>query len=222
MQVLSTAQANAAMGWTPAKLRAYYQAQAQACRGMADEGSCLARVARHTPVTITSGYASPPMSPQARAYYQAAAQRCKQFADEGACLARISRRMPVTIESGAMGNYYRSLGDSGDGMGQTEGQIAGNVVNALALVIRDPEGTMRVQGPAIVAAADRHIVGPLVEAGVRAATPYVLRYAVPALGVLYLLSGAAAYFSFQVLKEESGTKMKPNRRRPRRRRRMSR
>lgn len=217
MQILSTAQANAAMGWTPAKLRAYYRARAQACRGMADEGACLARVARHMPVTITSGYATPPMSAKARAYYQAAAQRCKQYADEGACLARIARHVPVTVERG-IGNYYPSLGDSGDGLGQNEGQIAGNVINALALVIRDPEGTMRVQGPAIVAAADRHIVTPLVEAGVRAATPYILRYAVPALGVLYLLSGAAAYFSFQVLKDESG-KMKPNRRRSRRRRR---
>lgn len=221
MPILSTAQANAAMGWTPAKLRAYRLARAQACRGMADEGACLARVARHAPVTITSGYASPPMSPQARAYYRVAAQRCKEFADEGACLARIARRMPLTVESG-IGNYYRSLGDSADGLGQTEGQVASNVINALALVIRDPEGTMRVQGPAIVAAADRHIVGPLVESGVRAATPYILRYAVPALGVLYLLSGAAAYFSFQVLKDESGKRLKPNRRRSRRRRRMGR
>ena len=49
---LTTAQANAAMGYGPRKMKAYWDARAQACRGMADEGSCLARVARHVPVTI--------------------------------------------------------------------------------------------------------------------------------------------------------------------------
>jgi hypothetical protein len=182
---MTTAQANAAMGWTPSKLRAYYNARAQACRQMADEGACLARVARHTAITIEPGFS-------------------------GACFSGGEPR--------GIGSYYRShLGDSGDGLGQTEGQVAGNVINALALVIRDPEGTMRVQGPAIVAAADRHIVGPLVGSAVRAAAPYIYRYAIPAFGLLYLLSGAAAYFSFQVLKRESRG-LKPNRRRSRRRR----
>jgi len=50
--VLTPAQANARMGWTPAKLHAYWNARAQRCRGFADEGACLARIARREPVTI--------------------------------------------------------------------------------------------------------------------------------------------------------------------------
>ena len=49
---MTTAQANAAMGWTPAKLKAYWDAKANACQYMADEGNCLAQVAQHVPVTL--------------------------------------------------------------------------------------------------------------------------------------------------------------------------
>lgn len=38
---------------TPAQEKAYWNEMAQACTQMADEGTCLARVARHAPVTIT-------------------------------------------------------------------------------------------------------------------------------------------------------------------------
>jgi len=51
-KVLTAAQANAQMGWTPAKMQSYWRQRAQRCRGFADEGACLARVARHAPVTI--------------------------------------------------------------------------------------------------------------------------------------------------------------------------
>lgn len=36
---------------------AYWQAQANRCRGFADEGACLARIARVAPVTIVPGFA---------------------------------------------------------------------------------------------------------------------------------------------------------------------
>lgn len=101
---------------------------------------------------------------------------------------------------------------------QDTGQTVLNVANVVAGLVRDPEGTLRVQGPGIVSAVDRHLVGPVVDSVARASAPYVLRYVLPALGVLYLLSGAAAYFSFEVLRQQGERKMSPNRRRRRRRR----
>jgi len=50
--ILTRSQANKAMGWTAAKRKAYWDARAQACTEMGDEGTCLAQVARHVPVTI--------------------------------------------------------------------------------------------------------------------------------------------------------------------------
>lgn len=51
-QVYSEAQADRILGWTPKKLKSYWDARAQACSEFADEGECLAQVARHVPVTI--------------------------------------------------------------------------------------------------------------------------------------------------------------------------
>lgn len=51
-QATTAAQANRQMGWTKAKLKAYWDARARTCQEMGDEGECLAQVARHVPVTI--------------------------------------------------------------------------------------------------------------------------------------------------------------------------
>jgi len=67
---------------------------------------------------------------------------------------------------------------------QDTGQTVLNVANVVAGLVRDPEGTLRVQGPGIVSAVDRHLVGPVVDSVARASAPYVLRYVLPALGVL--------------------------------------
>lgn len=53
-QVYDARQANRAMGWSRAKVRGYWDARARACSEFADEGECLAQVARHVPVTIGS------------------------------------------------------------------------------------------------------------------------------------------------------------------------
>lgn len=42
---------------TPAQQKKYWDAMAQACTQMANEGECLARVARHVPVTFEPGFA---------------------------------------------------------------------------------------------------------------------------------------------------------------------
>lgn len=51
-RVLTAAQANRDMGWTPDKIKAYWDARAKMCQEMGDEGACLAQVARHVPVTL--------------------------------------------------------------------------------------------------------------------------------------------------------------------------
>jgi hypothetical protein len=48
----SAAQADDLLGWTPSKRRQYWDARARACAQFADEGACLAQVAKHVPVTI--------------------------------------------------------------------------------------------------------------------------------------------------------------------------
>jgi len=163
---------------------------------------------------MSNYYSSSGLSSKAamRRYWDARAQACTQFGNEGECLARVARHVPVTI-----GNYD-GLGDSGDGLGQSDAQIAANIANTAAMILRDPEGTLRVQGPALVRAADHYIVTPLMDSAMRAARPYVWRYAVPAFGLVYLLAGAAAYFSWEVLNLEA-KKVRPNRSRRRRRRR---
>ena len=83
----------------------YWDAMAQACTQMANEGTCLSRVARHVPVTVESAFAGMGgmNAMQRRHYWQGMANACRQYADEGACLARISRRTPVTITSAFSG-----------------------------------------------------------------------------------------------------------------------
>lgn len=160
---LTAAQVNANMGWTPARVRSYWDARARECQEMGDEGKCIAQVARHVPVTL--------------------------------------------------GNY-----DSGDGLGTdpTPADIA-NIVSVAGRLIAAPDATLRVQGPAIVAALDRHVLAPVMNVAVQRAMPYVIRYMGPPLVVLYLLSGMATYFSFEVLAAHRKELMKNSRRRKRRR-----
>lgn len=47
---------NRELGWSKSAMKKYWDARAQQCTMMADEGQCLARVARHVPVTIGSYY----------------------------------------------------------------------------------------------------------------------------------------------------------------------
>lgn len=162
-EVLTSSQVNRRMGWTPAKLRTYYNARAQACRGYADESACLARVARHMPVTISMGMA---------------------------------------------------------GLGQTTGGVRPEDVMAVAAttarLISNPEVTLRAQGPQIVAALDRHVVNPLVDRAAVASAPYIVRYLLPPIMLLYVISGVGAFFSYQSFQLQRG-KLRGNRRRRRRR-----
>lgn len=154
---LTNAQANRDMGWTKAKLKAYWDARARACEEMGDEGECLAQVARHVPVTFS-------------------------------------------------------------GMGDTAADVQ-TALQVTAGLFSDPDGTLRRYGPPIVTAADRHVVDPMVKRLGTAMAPYMVKYVLPPVAILYVISGISAYYSYKVAK-----KMAPNtsRRRVRRRRRTSR
>lgn len=153
MGLLTARQVDRDMGWTKAKLRRYWDQRAKACAEFADEGECLAQVARHVPVTI-----------------------------------------------------------GGIGMGDTASDIAA-ALRTGADIIRDPEGTMRVQGPKIVTAVDKHVMTPLMGRMAKAMGPYLVKYVLPPLAILYVLTGVSAYYSYKGYR----SRVSANRRRRRRR-----
>ena len=116
-----------------------------------------------------------------------------------------------------IGNYG-GLGDSGDGLGDFTSQDAAGIATVAAQLIRDPEGTLRVQGPRIVAAVDHHILTPIVDQVFEDAKPHLLKYLGPPMLVLYLMTGLSTYYSYLVLKN-SPRRVAANGRRRRRRRR---
>jgi len=154
-QILTAAQANRDMGWTKAKLHSYWDARAKACQQFADEGECLAQVARHVPVTI-----------------------------------------------------------GGIGMGDTASDVS-SAINVVAGLLANPDATLRARGPALVQAVDTHLLDPLMDRMGQKLAPYVLKYVLPPLSILYVLSGLSAFYSHQTATKG---RVKSNRRRRRRRR----
>lgn len=147
----------------------------------------------------------------AKRYWNNYAKSCSQFGDEGACLTR-------AIQHGADVTF------SASGLGQTPAQTAASAMTTAANfteigvhILRNPEVFASTQAPRIVDALDRHIVSPLVDRATVRATPYIVRYLLPPLSVLYILSGLAAFYSYEVLKENTPPKkVLANRRRRRR------
>ncbi len=82
------------------------------------------------------------------------------------------------------------------GLGLTAQQTT-DAVDAVVQITRDPDAYLRRNGPRIVAAAEEHLLQPMVGATARAASPYVLKYAVPALTILYILAGMSAFYSYK-------------------------
>jgi hypothetical protein len=114
-----------------------------------------------------------------------------------------------SAKSQPYGSYYRvplrGLGDEAP----TARQVA-NILDVTAQIIRDPEGTLRQQGPQIVSAADRYLLEPIIARAARQTAPYLVKYVMPPLAVLYVLSGLSAYYSYKVY---AGSKRStPNRR----------
>lgn len=97
-------------------------------------------------------------------------------------------------------NRYPGLGNIGQDI-QTAIQVT-------AGLFRDPDGTLRTYGPPIVAAADRHVISPVVNELGKAVAPYLLKYALPAIAGLYVITGVTLYYSYQ-----NNRRMRANRRR---------
>lgn len=93
---------------------------------------------------------------------------------------------------------------------------AANVSEITVQLLRNPDAFAATQAPRIVNALDAHIVTPLVDRVAQRATPYFIRYVMPPLAVLYVLSGMAAFFSYKALEGQRSRKVLANRRRRRR------
>lgn len=83
-----------------------------------------------------------------------------------------------------------------DGLGITAQQTT-DAIDAVVQITRDPDAYFRRNGPRIVAAAENYVVQPMTDSVIRASAPYVLKYAVPALTVLYVLAGLSAFYSYK-------------------------
>lgn len=193
---LTPAQANRDMGWTPAKVKAYWDAKAKACQQYGDEGECLAQVAKHVPVTIGGvGYILPPLPP------------IRTFGPK----SRPKRRRPLRRRP-----PRRRLGALGLG---TTGTDIASILTVTGGLFSDPDGTLRRYGPPIVRAADQHVVTPLMQRFGKATAPYMVKYILPPMAVLYVLTGISAYYSYRSARKLAAN---PSRRRRSRKRRTSR
>jgi len=207
---LTAAQVNAANGWTPKQLKAYWDAKAKACTEFGDEGECLAQVARHVPVTI-GGLGSAPQGH--RGFLPCAPGPNRSwvtFPDT-----------PAGHRGAAEMRAKWGPRPPSPGLGQTfSAQDAGNIAAVAAQLIANPEGTMRVQGPRIVASLDQYLLTPAVDAMAARAVPYLVGYLGPPIILLYIMTGVSTYFSFQVLQraEKQGLSKNRGRRKKRRRR----
>jgi len=76
-------------------------------------------------------------------------------------------------------------------------QQATNAIDVAAQLVRDPDAYLRQNGPRIVAAAETHLLGPVVDSTAKALAPYILKYALPAMTVLYVLAGMSAFYSYK-------------------------
>lgn len=152
-------------------------------------------------------------------YWRDYAKACRGFADEGACLTRAIRHgVPVTFAG--LGQITLptapAVPASTAAITQQALAIAANLTQIGAALVTNPDGFARTQAPRAVNVLDEAVITPLVDRVAQRATPYFVRYVMPPLAVLYVLSGMAAFFSYKVL-EGSPRRVSANRRRRRRR-----
>jgi hypothetical protein len=86
------------------------------------------------------------------------------------------------------------------GLGTTA-QTVTQAFDAVAQLTSNPDAYLRTKGPAIVAAADTYLLSPMSATIGRKSAPYVLKYVVPPLVILYGLSGLAAFFAYKAAKK---------------------
>lgn len=159
-------------------------------------------------------YASLGSAASYKRYWNNYAKMCPSMGDEGACLNRaIQHGANVTFSASGLGQAQAAPASMNDT--QRAIQIAASLAQIGAQVLANPDQFARVQAPRVVNALDESVVTPLVDRAAQRAAPYFIKYAMPPLAVLYVLSGMAAFFSYKVL-EDRGRRMSPNRRRRRR------
>lgn len=147
-------------------------------------------------------------------YWSNYAKMCQGMADEGACLNRaVQHGANVTFSASGLGQVGAP---STLAVTQQALAIAANLTQIGAQIITNPDNFARAQAPRAVNALDEAVITPLVDRVAERATPYFIRYVMPPLAVLYVLSGFAAFFSYKVL-EGQGRRVSANRRRRRRR-----
>ena len=145
-------------------------------------------------------------------YWNRYAKACQGVADEGACLNRaVQHGANVTFSASGLGQVPSGSATMADT--QRALQIAASLAQIGAQVISNPDLFTRNQAPRVVDALDQSVVTPLVDRVAQRATPYFIRYVMPPLAVLYVLSGMAAFFSYKVLEGQRNRKVSPNRRR---------
>lgn len=88
------------------------------------------------------------------------------------------------------------------GLGISAGDAATTVTTAASL-ISNPDAYLRTKGPALVSALDTHVVGPLMDLSIKRSAPYVFKYVLPPMMVLYVLSGLGAWFAYKSWKRSS-------------------
>lgn len=149
-------------------------------------------------------------------YWNRYAKMCQGMADEGACLNRaIQHGANVTFSASGLGQAAPS---STAVTTQQALAIAANLTQIGAALVTNPDGFARNQAPRAVNVLDEAVITPLVDRVAERAAPYFIRYVMPPLAVLYVLSGMAAFFSYKALEgQRSGHRVSPNRRRRRQR-----
>jgi hypothetical protein len=158
-------------------------------------------------------YASLGSAASAKRYWNRYAKMCQGMADEGACLTRaIQHGADVTFSASGLGQA--SAPSSTAATTQQALAIAANLTQIGAALVTNPDNFARQQAPRAVNVLDEAVVTPLVDRVAQRATPYFVRYVIPPLVVLYILSGMAAFFSYKVLEGQPG-RVSANRRRRR-------
>jgi len=152
-----------------------------------------------TPLTVQASRNMGWSKSRGRRYWNQRAMACTQFSDEGECLAQVERHAPVTLE----------------GLGASTASNVGSSIAIIAGLIANPDATLRAHGPALIRAVDTHVMDPLVNRLAAQIAPYMLKYVVPPVAVLYVLNGVGIYYSHMAATKG---RVKENRRRGGRRR----
>jgi hypothetical protein len=100
------------------------------------------------------------------------------------------------------------------GLGVAAASTVTRAVDVTAQLLVDPEGTLRARGPQLVSSFDRYILTPGIDVFAKRSAPYIIKYLLPPIAVLYVITGFGAYFSYKAAR-----KLNANRARRRRGRR---